>query len=324
MPVNTAPGGDITAIIPVAGRGTRLRPHTERRAKTLLHVAGKPILAHILDELTAADVRRVVLVVGVHGDQVREWVAAHYQLEVAFVEQREPLGNGHAVYVARDYLGEGRALVTFGDTIIRAHLADLLARRESSAGVKTVDDPRRFGIAEVDADGFVTRLVEKPSAPTTNLAVCGLYLIQHPERLREALERLVSEGRRERGEFWLVDALQLMLDGGERMRPYPITHWYDCGTIEALLQANRDLLTLDDPPAPVIPDAVIIPPVVINPRAEISRSVVGPYVSVGAGARISGSVVRDSVVHPNARVTDALLTGVVIGGGEEVSRILRS
>jgi len=308
-----------TAIIPVAGLGTRLRPFTITRAKTLLHVAGKPILAHILDELVAVGIRRVALVVGLHGDQVREWVGAHYDLDVAFVEQVEPLGNGHAVYVAREHLSGDRALLTFGDTIIRAHLPALLAQPESAAGVKPVDDPRRFGVAEVGHDGFITRLIEKPDVPTSNLAVVGLYLIQDPPRLREALERMVAEDRRQRGEFWLADALQLMLDAGERMRPFAISHWYDCGTTAALLQANRGLLTLDEPPTPLLPDAVLIPPVAVHRDARITRAVVGPYVSVGAGARISGSVVRDAIVHPGATVTDALVVGAVIGEGDAVS-----
>ena len=313
------PGGNVTAIIPVAGLGTRLRPHTLARPKVLLHVAGKPILAHILDELTAAGVRRVVLVVGYLGDQIQEWVRQRYPgLEAAFVEQGDPLGNGHAVYVAREHFGANPVLILFGDTIVRAHLPELLARPESTAGVKVVDDPRRFGVAEVDAQGYITRLVEKPEVPRSNLAVIGGYLIRNAPLLRESLERMVRENRQQRGEFWLVDALQLMLDAGERMRPFAITHWYDCGTIEALLQANRELLALDDPSTPLLPDAVLIPPVAVSAEAQVTRSVVGPYVSVGPGARISGAVVRDSIVHPDAVIEDALVIGAVVGEGARI------
>ena len=315
-------GGNVTAIIPVAGLGTRLRPHTLTRPKVLLHVAGKPILAHILDELTAVGIHRVVLVVGYLGDQVREWVGQRYpDLEAAFVDQGDPLGNGHAVYVAREHFGVGPVLILFGDTIVRAHLPDLLARAESAAGVKVVDDPRRFGVAELDAPGYVIRLVEKPEAPPSNLAVIGLYLIRNAPLLRESLERMVRQNRQQRGEYWLVDALQLMLDAGERMRPFAITHWYDCGTIEALLRANRELLTLDDPPAPLLPDAVLVPPVAVSPEAQVTRSVVGPYVSVGPGARISGAVVRDSIVHPGATIEEAVVTGTVVGEGARIGSV---
>ncbi len=307
------------AIIPVAGLGVRLRPHTLARPKVLLHVAGKPILGHILDELRAAGIRQVVLVVGHLSEQVREWVGERYpDLDAAFVDQGEPLGNGHAIYVAREHLGEGPVLLLFGDTIVRAHLPELLARQENAAGVKEVEDPRRFGVAEVDADGYVTRLVEKPEVPSSNLAVIGLYLIQNGARLRDALERMVRERRQQRGEYWLVDALQLFLEAGERMRPFPVTHWYDCGTIEALLAANRELLTLDDPPAPLLPDAVVIPPVALNPEARVTGSVIGPYVSVGAGASISGAVVRDSIVHPGAIIEDTLVVGAVVGEGARI------
>src|SRR3989337_3724149 len=312
----------VQAIIPVAGLGTRLRPHTFTRPKVLLHVAGKPILANILDELRSVGIHRIVLVVGYLGDQVRAWVQERYpDLEATFVDQGDPLGNGHAIYVAREYFDEGPVLILSGATIVRAHLPDLLARPESVAGVKAVDDPRRFGVAELDAPGYVIRLVEKPEVPPSNLAVIGLYLIRNAPLLRESLERMVRQNRPQRGEYWLVDALQLMLDAGERMRPFPITHWYDCGTIEALLQANRELLTLDDPPAPLLPDAVLIPPVAVSAGGPVDPPVVGPYVSVGPGARISGAVVRDSIVHPGATIEEAVVTSTVIGEGARIGPV---
>lgn len=302
------------AIIPCAGLGTRLRPHTLTHPKPLLHVAGKPILAHILDELVANGVRQVVLVIGHHGEQLIAYVRRHYALDVHFVEQTEPLGNGHAVYVAREYLtDEEPALIVFGDTIVRAHLPELLGHRESVAGVREVADPRRFGVAVLDDDGYVRQLVEKPEEPVSRLAVVGLYLIQRPARLREALERMVRERRMARGEYWLADALQLMLDAGERMRPFPIDHWYDCGTVEALLLANRELLDLDAPPVPVLSDAVVLPPSAVSPGARLSRCVVGPYASIAEGAEVVGAVVRDSIVHPEAVIEDAVVTGAVIG-----------
>lgn len=309
----------VKAIIPVGGLGTRLHPHTLTRPKVLLHVAGKPILAHILDELIAAGIGEVVLVTGHLGAQIQEWVRTHYDIPATFVEQREPLGNGHAVYVAREHLDGRPVLILFGDTIIRAHLPELLARPESSAGVKEVADPRRFGVAEVDADGYITRLVEKPERPASNLAVVGCYLIRDSRLLAASLVRLVEEDRRARGEYWLADALQLMMDAGERMRTFSIAHWYDCGTVEALLIANRELLAFAAPPPPAQGEAVFIPPVAVDPQARITGSVVGPYVSVGAGAVISGAVVRDAIVHPDAVIEGALVAGAVIGEGARVT-----
>jgi glucose-1-phosphate thymidylyltransferase len=309
----------VKAIIPVGGLGTRLRPHTLTTPKVLLHVAGKPILAHVLDELIAAGIGEVVLVTGYLGEQIQEWVRANYDIPSAFVEQREPLGNGHAVYVARHHLDGAPVLVLFGDTIIRTHLPELLARSESSACVKEVPDPRRFGVAEVDAGGYITRLVEKPEHPASNLALVGCYLIRRSAALADALVRMVQEERQVRGEYWLADAMQLMIDAGERLRTFPINHWYDCGTVEALLVANRELLDLSPPAAPTIPGVVVHEPVAVDPAARISDSVIGPHASVGAGAVIRGAVVRDAIVHPGALIDRAVVSGAVIGEGARIA-----
>ncbi|HXF83472.1 MAG TPA: sugar phosphate nucleotidyltransferase [bacterium] len=303
------------AIIPVAGYGTRLRPHTHTQPKALMHVAGKPILAHIIDELAQAGVTEVVLVTGHLGDKIEAFARGRYpELRLHFAVQEEPLGNGHAVYVAREHLDGRPVVLVFGDTIIKGDLAGLLARGESLAGVKEVDDPRRLGVVEVDGAGYIRRFIEKPERPPTNLALIGVYLIRNSAALRAALERLVREDRRARGEFWLADGLQLMVEGGERMRTFPMEHWYDCGTAEALLAANHDLLELSPPEAPPAADtSVIIPPVSISPGAEIHGSVIGPHVSIAEGAHVTHSVIRDSIVNAHAEVADALLEHSIVG-----------
>ena len=219
------------AIIPVAGFGTRLRPHTHTQPKALMHVAGKPILAHILDELVTLGVREIVLVVGYLGEKIEAFARQHYaDLELHFAVQEEPLGNGHAVYVAREHLDGGPAIVLFGDTIIKGDLARLFRSDTSVAGVKEVDDPRRLGVVELDERGDIVHFIEKPDFPPTNLALIGVYYLLHSDRLRNALDRLVREDRKARGEFWLTDGLQLLVEAGERMRPFTLDHWYDCGT----------------------------------------------------------------------------------------------
>src|SRR5437867_201680 len=163
------------AIVPAAGIGTRLRPHTHTQPKVLLHVAGKPILAHILDDLVALGIRHAVLIVGYMGEQVREYVNRHYgNLKVDYVEQEERLGLGHAVSLAEPHADDRPLLIILGDTIFEADLKRVLAAGTSSIGVKAVEDPRRFGIVERDATGRITRLVEKPEHPTSNLAITGL------------------------------------------------------------------------------------------------------------------------------------------------------
>jgi len=301
------------AIIPTAGLGVRLRPHTYTRPKGLLQVAGKPVLAHILDELVSAGVDEIIFVIGYLGEKIEAWARAQYgRLELHFVLQTEALGNGHAVYVAREHLNGEPTLVIFGDTIIKGDLAGLLRSTRSMAGVKEVEDPRRLGVVELDGTGNIRRIIEKPSVPPSHVAVIGAYFIKNSVALREALERLVREDRRMRGEFWLADAVQLMVDAGERMGTFPIEHWYDCGTVDALLQANRDLLQLA---RPAIPSGVtrVIPPSYVSPSAMLEGSVVGPYVSIGDRARVINSTVKDSIINARALLEDAHLELSVVG-----------
>lgn len=309
------------AIVPVAGIGKRLRPHTQTTPKSLLGVAGKPILAHILDELVSMGIDEIVLVVGHLGARIEAFARERYAtLRLHFVSQDEPLGNGHAVYVARDHLNGSPVIIIFGDTIIKGDLHGILRNRRSLAGVKEVEDPRRLGVVELDAEGNITRIIEKPQDPPTHLAVIGAYVIQDSLRLRAALERQVAENLQARGEFWLADALQLMIDAGERMGVFPVEHWYDCGTVEALLQANRELLDLEPPGPPPEQESKIIPPSFVDPTAELMNSVVGPHVSIAARARIINSVVRDSVIGPAAIVEDSRLEHSVVGERAAVKR----
>jgi glucose-1-phosphate thymidylyltransferase len=300
------------AIIPVAGVGRRLRPHTHTQPKALMHVAGRPILGHILDELVAAGVDEVALVVGHLGEKVEEYVRGRYRIPVHFVEQAEPLGNGHAIYVAREHLDGDGVLIIMGDTIIKADLPRVLALRESAIGIQEVADPRRFGVVEV-SDGRVRRLVEKPEVPPSNLAIVGVYLIRSPRLLRDCLERMVAERRQARGEYWLADALQLMVEAGEPMRTFRTTGWYDCGTPEALLEANRELLRSESLAPPRVDGSVVLPPSFVDPSARVEGSVVGPFASVAEGARVTNSVIRDSIVNADATLDGVLLEHSIIG-----------
>lgn len=302
------------AIIPVAGFGTRLRPHTFTTPKALLHVAGKPILAHILDELVSVGIGEIVLVVGHLGERIDSYARQRYPgLPLHFVRQTEPLGNGHAVYVAREHLDGAPVVIIFGDTIIKGDLKGLLQSARSLAGVKEVEDPRRLGVVELDGAGNVRRLIEKPEHPPTNLAVIGGYFIKDSRGLRAALERQVAENRQARGEFWLADGLQLMIDAGEKMGIFRVEHWYDCGTVEALLQANRELLELEPPHARQMQGADVISPSHIDPSATIENSAIGPHVSVAERALIVRSVIRDSIVGPGALVQDSRLEHSLVG-----------
>ena len=304
---------DIIAVIPVAGVGTRLRPHTHTLPKVLLHVAGKPILAHILDDLPGLGIRRAVLIVGYMGDRVREYVDTHYQnLEVTYVEQTEPMGLGHAVSLAAPFADDGRVLIILGDTIFEVDLKPVLAGGVNSIGVKEVQDPRRFGIVERNSEGRVTRLVEKPEQPTSNLAITGIYYFDHGRPLFDALAELQRRDLRTKGEFQLTDAMQLLVSRGEVITTFPVEGWYDCGKTETLLETNRVLLEKGDG-ATTIAGSLVHAPVSIARDAVIENCILGPHVSVAAGAQLRNAVVRDSIINENATVEDIMLESSVVG-----------
>lgn len=307
----------MNAIIPVAGRGTRLRPHTHTQPKVLMNVAGKPILAYILDNLGALGVDEVTLVVGHLAGQVEEYVTERYGFRAHFVHQEEALGNGHAIYVAREYL-TGPTLIVFGDTIVDADLKAATGLPHSAIGVHRVGDPRAFGVVEVNGDGFVRRLWEKPDRPPAglaeipDLAAVGVYMIREPRPFRAALEEMVARRQMAKGEYWLADALQILIDRGARLGTFPVHHWYDCGTPEALLRANHALL--ESAPVPGRVDGtVVIAPSSIADSAVVQGSVIGPYVTIADGAHVVNSVLRESIVNAHARVERVVLERSIIG-----------
>lgn len=309
----------MNAIIPVAGVGTRLRPHTYSTPKALLPVAGKPVLAHILDQLMDLGLERVVLVVGYLGDQIVDWVREHYEIRVDFVEQRVREGLGHAVLTALEGadIDGGPAVVVLGDTIFRADLPGLVAAPGHAMGVKAVDDPRRFGVAETE-DGRITKLVEKPEAPRSNLALVGLYAFRDAGPLRRGLRHVVDEDIRTRGEYQLTDGLQWMIDQGETLSAYPIEDWYDVGKPETWLDTNRVLL--EDAPGPGAREGVsLTPPVYLHPQARVSASSLGPNVSIGAGSEVVDSSLSNCVVAEDCRIESSRLVDSLIGAGTRVS-----
>ena len=301
------------AVIPVAGTGTRLRPHTHSAPKVLLNVAGKPILAYILDDLPALGIREVVLIIGYLGARIRDYVDRHYpNLTVHYVEQEQQLGLGHAVSLAEPHVGAAPMLIILGDTIFAADLARVLAGPTHSIGVKTVEDPRRFGIVETDASGKITRMVEKPEHPTSHLAITGVYYFTSGAPLFATLRELQHGNVRTRGEFQLTDGMQLLVERGTTITTFPIEGWYDCGKFETLLETNRVLLERD-PHSPSVPGSIVHPPVSIAKDAVVEGSILGPHVTVAAGARVKNAIVRNTIVNENATVEDVLVEDSVVG-----------
>jgi len=299
------------AVIPVAGEGTRLRPHTHTVPKPLLRVAGKPILGHILDDVVDMGIKELVLVVGYRGEDIVDYVRANYDIKLSFVEQSERLGLGHAIYLSREFVGEEPVLILLGDTIFKGDLKKMVASGGNSIGVRKVPDPQRFGIAEI-RDSRIVSLVEKPEKPKSNLAVAGVYAITDSAALYSALDSIITSGRRTKGEFQLTDALNLMIKNGSEIKPFEVEGWYDCGKPEALLETNRALLELASPRVK-IPGSIIIDPVHIGENVKIESSVIGPFVSVAKNSKITRSIIRNSIVGESAVVEDGLLDSSLIG-----------
>ena len=298
------------AVIPAAGEGRRLKPHTHTTPKILLQVAGKPIIGHIMDRLLPAKPDEVIVVVGAQGDQVKQYLTSEYRCPFRFLQQADPKGLGDAVYRAKDAFAGEPILVLLGDTIVDLDMSKMVGR-DNVIGVKPVPDPRRFGIVELRGK-YVRRLVEKPERPKSNLAIVGVYFFRDSGLLFGALDRLIARGRKTRGEFQLTDALQLLIDSGVKIRTRVIEHWLDCGTRDAMLETNRYLLAQEGYFKPRR-DTVIVPPVFIHDSAKIQGSVVGPNVSIGAEAEIRGSIVSDSIINRRVVVEHALLQGSILG-----------
>ncbi len=305
----------MNVIIPLAGFGTRLRPHTYTKPKPLINVAGKPVLGHLLDKLQGLEIDEMVFIVGYLGDQIETYVSANYNFRAKYVEQKELLGQAHAIYLAKD-LVKGPTLILFVDTLFEANLSQL--NHEQSDGViyvKEVEDPRRFGVTLVDQAGHITRLIEKPESMQDNLAVIGLYYVKDIQHLMSAIKSLMDRNIQTKGEFYLADALQLMIDDGAVLRPERVNIWLDCGTVDTVLETNRYLLkhNMDNSAEVASISSIIIPPVQIHPTARIKNSIIGPYVTIAAKCEIEGSIIRDSIVDEESYIKDSTLGQSLIG-----------
>jgi len=295
----------------VAGVGTRLRPHTLSKPKPLLRVAEKTILSYVLDPLLALNPEEVIFVIGHKGSQIRQFVEENYDFKATFVWQDRLLGLGYAVQQGLLHVGDGPVLVILGDTIVECDLKELIRHKENILGVRQVDDPQRFGVAEVK-DGMVVSLQEKPAEPRTNLALIGLYYFYDSSELKQALNDLVVSGRRTRGEIQLTDALETMIDNGARFRAFEVKQWYDCGKKEAVLATNRHFLMKLPPTSP--PEGVtIVPPVYIAPGAKVSESVIGPYVSIADGAEVHRCIIKNSIISTGASIDNAVIERSLVG-----------
>lgn len=305
-------------IIPVAGIGTKLRPHTHTQPKALVPVAGKPILSHIVDYLIEGGFNDFVFIIGYLGNKIEDYIKSKYpEIKSSFVVQEPREGTGHAVWLARDLVNpKEELLIILGDTIIDFDIHKIKGMKESALGVKKVEDPRQFGVAEIDEEGTILRLEEKPKIPKSNLALVGVYKIRQASLLMEALDHIIRNGIRHNEEFNLTYGIQRMIANGEKVITFPVGNWFDCGGKNNLLETNAVLLNRNaDHPIdiPAFENTIIIQPVSIAPNCSISDSIIGPHVSIGENTIIRHSIIRDSIIGSYAQLETAILHHSVVG-----------
>jgi glucose-1-phosphate thymidylyltransferase len=300
-------------IIPIAGFGSRLRPHTFTVPKSLLPVGGKPIVAHIVDQVVAWGGTKFTFIVGHLRERLQDYLQAEYRLDFEFRHQEKLLGLGHAVLTGLDP-DDHEVLVILGDTILDTDLGPVLRKGVTSIGVKPVEDARKFGVVELSGTN-VKRLIEKSPNPPTNLAIVGIYYIRDGAMLGRAIKEVIEQGLTVKGEYQLTDALQMMLDWGEKIETFPVEGWYDCGKPETLLETNRFIL--DKHGGQIAPDSLfesqVIYPVAIAEGARIERSVIGPYVSIGPKSLIKESIISNTICGDDAIIEYAVVTDSLIG-----------
>ena len=310
------------AIIPVAGAGTKLRPHTYTQPKALIPLAGKTILSIIIDQLLEAGIKEYVLITGYLGDKIQDYVKKEYpDLTVHFVQQNERKGLGHAIYLTREIIGGDEIFVVLGDTICEYDVQDFISQPGSVLGVKKVDDPRNFGVAEIDESGVISRVVEKPHIPKSNMALVGLYKISDTSNLFQCLETLFNDDQKLRDEFNLTDALECMIRAGTSFTPYKVLNWFDCGRKDTLLESNATLLKKFGGVVAEehsFENIIIIPPVSIAAGCDIKNSIIGPNVAIGEGTSINYSIVKDSIIGSFTKLYDVVLHDSIIGSDTEI------
>lgn len=303
------------AVIPMAGYGKRLRPHTYSRPKPLINVAGQPMLKYLLDALADLDIEEYIFIVGYLGDQIEEYVTKKFSIKAKFVEQKEMIGQAHAIYLAKDYL-EGPLIVLFSDTLFQTDLSTLTDfDADALIFVKEVDDPRRFGVVIEDEAGKIVQFIEKPDSMEHRNAVIGLYYIHEGQELVRAIEEQMDRKKMTRGEFFIADAFQIMIEKGLNFKTQNVDVWLDCGKPETVLETNRWLLDngYANCKEKELNGITIIPPVFIDPEAKIEHAIIGPYATISAGCEVSFAIIRDSILDTGAQVSYTLLEDSLIG-----------
>lgn len=308
-------------IIPVAGVGKRLRPHTHTNPKPLLNVAGKPMLHFIVEQIIKEKIaNEFVIITGYMGDKIQNYLDTTFAGKAKFhyIEQKNPKGLGHAIHHAKPFFKKDEdAFIILGDTLFDVNLKKFVDSEHSVIGVKEVDDPKRFGVVEKDGDGFVKRFVEKPKSKKvspSNEAIVGLYYIKNSKALFAALESIMKKNITTSGEYQLTDALENMLGKKAGFTTFNVDGWLDCGKSETLLETNKYLLEkLYGSKKYKVSGVKITEPVYIGKKVTFKNAVIGPNVTINDGCSIINSTLRDSIIEADTSIENSNISESIIG-----------
>lgn len=313
-------------IIPLAGKGTRLRPHTHTVPKPMLKVAGKPVMDYVMDDVQKlGNVEQVVYITGHLKEAVERHARERYGIPGVFVEQKVQDGTAGAVELARPYVDQP-VLIIFVDTIFDADLSVINGSTDDGIiWTKEVEDYQRFGVVVTDANGHMTRIVEKPSTPISKRANIGLYYIRNWELLYEGIAHTLAQPAN-KGEWYLTDAFQYMIDKGAKIRVIDVAGWYDAGKLDTLLETNQVMLEKGRAhvPATGLTNVQVIPPVRIEDGATVSDCYIGPNVVIGAGSTVANCTIRDTIIGDGTTVEGCTLRDSMIGDRAHVEGITGS
>ena len=317
------------AIIPVAGAGTRLRPLTYTQPKPLIPIAGKPIISFIIDQLVDVGIREFVFIIGYLGEKIKNYIEETYpDLEVSFVNQELRLGSAHALWLAREHFKDAsEVFIFFGDSIVDADFKTIVNHSSSCLGVKKVQTPWEYGVVELDSENKVTKLVEKPKIPLSDLAMVGFYMIKEVGLLIEALDFNFTSEDANTAEFPLTDALMRMVIKGVEFTTVHVDNWFNCGKKEVLLETNATFLDRSGYASTDLPEynnSIIIHPVSIGENCIIENSIVGPHVTIGNNTKIKYAIVKNSIIGNYASIKEIILQKSVVGNDTAIKGLRQS
>lgn len=310
-------------IIPMAGRGSRLRPHTLTVPKPLIPIAGKPIVQRIVEDFSASldvQIDEIAFVIGDFGLAVEKQLCAIAEgvgAKCSIYHQEDPMGPAHAIYCARESLS-GPTIVVFADTLFKANFS-FKQEEDGIIWVKRVDNPANFGVIQVDESNVITEFVEKSPVFVSDMAIVGIYYFRDGDYFRQEVQYLIDNNLRDKGEFQITSVLENMKNLGSRFRPAIIDEWLDCGNKDNVLDTNRRVLELKQgdqnhiEAGVVLENSVVIPPCYIGANTKLVNTVLGPFVSLGSNCQVENSVVQDSVIQNDTVITSATLSRSMVG-----------